>query len=345
MLKTFQAPPFEEFGGEKNLAFAMQEGGLKIEPPQPGGHAGSIAKAKVRALEFAESYRSQGFRLGPLGAGGLRADSFTVLEREFIQGLDVRLFLGTDQTHSPLRLQVKNEAGEIIAQGDSGGPLEFQTTYDGRYKIMVHSSRDDVQGLFAIHGAFRPSVLKAVRTHKQLADKTSTPVPETIAGAGGLPAPGKTSLPSPSTVKPDHLTHDQAAARLEELKQRGYAAASLVDKSKSLVSGGKLVVRVKLLKGVEVQAVMGADGWDPKGTLEIDDAEGWPVTSLGMAFNHEFKEVVVVSSGITRRLYTPRQGVVKFTAPYTGEYRLRMNLRENWNGAKAFLGVAYLEQK
>ncbi|MDB6007708.1 MAG: hypothetical protein JWR15_4695, partial [Prosthecobacter sp.] len=75
-LKTFQAPPFEQFGGEKNLAFAMQESGLKMEPPLPGGHAGSIAKAKQRALEFAEAYRSQGFRSSPLGAGGLRADSF-----------------------------------------------------------------------------------------------------------------------------------------------------------------------------------------------------------------------------------------------------------------------------
>lgn len=220
----------------------------------------------------------------------------------------------------------------MIAQGDSGGPLEFQTAYSGKYKFMVQSSKEDAQGVFAIHGAYRTSVLKDGRTHKPIA-KTSPP------------ALGQTSLPNPQTVKSDHLTHVQAAARLEELKQRGYAAASLADKSRPLVHDGKLVARVQLLKGAEVHVVMGADGWDLQGTLEIDDDEGLPVTSLGEEFNYEFKEVVVVSSGITRRLYTPQQGVVKFIAPYTGEYRLRMNVRENGDGVKAFFGVAYPEKK
>lgn len=326
-LKTFQAPPFEEFGGEKNLSIALQESGLKLEPPLPGAQAGSIDKAKKRALELAEAYRSQGFKTALLRPGGLRADASTLFECEFVKGLDVRLLLGTDQIHNPLRLQVKNGSGEMIAQGDSGGPLEFQTTYSGRYKFSVQSSRDDALGVFAIHGASRPSILEDGRTRKPLADRSSSP------------ALAKTS-PIPQTAKPNHLTHDQGAARLGELKQRGYA----VSQSQSVVHDGKLVAHVQLLKGAEVQTVLGADAWDPPGTLEIDDAEGLPVT-FGEEFNYEFKEVLVVSSGITRRLYTPQQGVVKFIAPYTGEYRFRMNVPETGRGVKAFLGVACPEKK
>jgi hypothetical protein len=344
VLKTSQAPPFEEFGGEKNLALAMQESGIQIEPSE-AGEPGDIDKAKALAREIAQKSRAQGYRIVPLGSGDSKNDLFADID--LTKGTDCRLIVGTDQINHPVQLLVKTDTGTLIAQGDSSGLFEIRATYNGTYTIIVRPSPDDPRGVFAMLAAFRPTdfasgasvsqIQEAIRNNK-LEDATAvkTAIP---------PNAKKPTVPSWLPVEADRMTTDQAANLFANLKQQGYSGSSLLDESERLVYDGKILLRVELIKGKETQLIVGVDEVAGNVTVEIDDADGQPVANLGPAFNYDTKEIVVLTTGITRRLYTLKQGVIQFTPPYNGEYRIRLNLPEERLGVKVFMGAAIRSNK